>query len=203
MIELLKGILLGFLIAIPVGPIGMLCIQRTLAKGRLSGFISGLGAATADGLYSAVAAFGISIVTSFVAREQFWLRLIGGAILLYIGIQAFRKDIEERSPAAVKGFASGASDYLSTFVLTLTNPSTIISFGIFFVALNFNLDTTAAAVLTVAGVAIGSALWWLALSMVVEKLVVKMKLLSLQTVGKCASGIIIITALLVLGSILK
>ena len=84
---IIKGIIMGFSIAAPVGPIGVLCIRRTISNGRLSGFVSGLGAATADGLYGCVAAFGLTFISSFLVSQQFWLRLIGGAFLCYLGVQ--------------------------------------------------------------------------------------------------------------------
>ena len=85
----LKGLLIGFSIAAPVGPIGLLCIQRTIANGRTSGLVTGLGAATADGLYGVVAAFGLTAISSFLVGQLFWFRLVGGIFLLYLGTKAF------------------------------------------------------------------------------------------------------------------
>src|SRR5512147_2656599 len=85
----LKGLILGFSIAAPVGPIGVLCIRRTLAEGHLTGFLSGLGAATADMLYGSIAAFGLTALTDLLVDQQLWLRLIGGLFLIYLGIRTF------------------------------------------------------------------------------------------------------------------
>lgn len=161
---LLRGLAIGFCIAAPVGPIGVLCIRRTLAQGRASGFISGLGAATADAAYGAVAAFGLTAVTAFLTGEQQWLRLVGGVFLLYLGGKTFFSRPSASSAAAKN--AGLAADYLSTLLLTLTNPATIFSFIAVFAGLG--LGGTAgdfpAALQLVAGVFLGSAFWWLLLS---------------------------------------
>ena len=86
---ILQGILIGVTIAAPVGPIGILCIRRTFAEGRLAGFISGLGAATADAMYGAIAAFGLTFISVFLINQSFWLRLGGGLFLIYLGIMTF------------------------------------------------------------------------------------------------------------------
>src|SRR6202035_4785275 len=105
----LKGLLVGFSIAAPVGPIGLLCIQRTIAYDRKSGLVTGLGAATADGLYGAVAAFGLTAISSFLVGQQFWFRLIGGIFLLYLGAKAFLSRLAEK--AATSNHENLFSDY--------------------------------------------------------------------------------------------
>jgi threonine/homoserine/homoserine lactone efflux protein len=160
---LLKGIIIGFAIAAPVGPIGVLCIRRTLADGRLPGFVSGLGAATADAVYGAVAAFGLTLVTDFLMEGASWLRLIGGAFLLFLGIRTFFARPAERAAPARNGGLVGA--YASTLFLTLTNPTTILSFAAIFAGLGVGSTNDAlSAMLLVLGVFLGSALWWLVLS---------------------------------------
>jgi threonine/homoserine/homoserine lactone efflux protein len=165
----LRGILLGFSIAAPVGPIGVLCIRRTLERGWAAGFVSGLGAATADGFYGAVAGFGLTIVISFLTGVQLWLRLAGGIFLVYLGIVAFRKaaPLPARQSAAAPGGLAGA--YGSTLLLTLSNPATILSFLTIFAGVGVagSAQSIQAAVSLVAGVFCGSALWWLLLSSLV------------------------------------
>lgn len=160
----LRGLAIGFSIAAPVGPIGLLCIRRTLAKGRSSGFVSGLGAATADATYGCVAAFGLTAITAFLTGEQKWLRLIGGIFLLYLGGKTFFSRPASASAAAKS--AGLVADYVSTLLLTLTNPTTILSFIAVFAGLGLGGtqgDFLAASWL-VAGVFLGSAVWWLLLS---------------------------------------
>jgi len=166
---LIKGFLIGFAIAAPVGPIGVLCIRRTLAAGRWVGFLSGLGAATADMLYGSVAAFGLTIIHNILIDHKFGLHLIGGLFLLYLGVRTFLSRPAETA-ASVKSNGSGfAGAYLSTVFLTLTNPATIISFTVIFSGLGFastNGNYLAAAFL-ITGVFLGSAAWWLTLSTMV------------------------------------
>ncbi|KTG08061.1 hypothetical protein AUR66_04420 [Haloferax profundi] len=161
---LLQGIVLGVSIAAPVGPIGVLCIQRTLAKGRWSGFVSGLGAASADAVYGAIAGFGITALSSLFLDYQTGIRLGGGLLLLYLGVQSFRAEPAEAA-ASTSDVRTLAQDFGSTFLLTITNPVTILAFvGIFAgVGVGVSGNYQDAGVL-VAGVFTGSSLWWFVLS---------------------------------------
>jgi threonine/homoserine/homoserine lactone efflux protein len=163
----LKGLILGFSIAAPVGPIGLLCIQRTLQRGRLHGFVSGLGVATADTCYGLVAAFGLGAVTSFLLGIHFWLQLVGGLFLIGLGFKIARTDPGTRS-------AAGDTEpglfhaWASIFMLTLANPATILGFVAAFVALGLGVQPhdLSAGLLLVVGVFLGSAVWWLTLSFI-------------------------------------
>jgi threonine/homoserine/homoserine lactone efflux protein len=140
-----------------------LCIQRTIAYGRTSGLLTGLGAATADALYGAVAAFGLTLISTLLVDQQFWFRLLGGAFLLYLGLRTFATTPAARAPRT--GHKSLVSDYLTTVGLTLTNPTTILSFIAVFAGLGLGATgSVASATLMVSGVFLGSALWWLILS---------------------------------------
>jgi len=130
---ILRGLILGVSIAAPVGPIGLLCIRRTLAYGRWAGLLSGLGAATADGCYGTVAAFGLTFISQFLENQSIWLRVIGGLFLCYLGVTTFlAKPPTETAPLSRTGL-TGA--YVSTLLLTLTNPATILSFVLIFAGL--------------------------------------------------------------------
>ncbi|MBP7075340.1 MAG: LysE family transporter [Rhabdochlamydiaceae bacterium] len=160
----LKGLLLGFSIAAPVGPIGVLCIRKTLQFGRWSGFVSGVGAAVADATYAAIAAFGLTFVSNFLLSGQFWLRLIGGGFLLYLGWKTFIAKPGAQSKEMPH--TSLFYDFISTFCLTITSPMTIITFLALFAGFGFTAiqeDYTQATHL-VLGVFLGSAAWWLILS---------------------------------------
>ena len=160
---LLRGIAIGFSIAAPVGPIGLLCIRRTLADGRTAGFVSGLGAATADAVYGAIAAFGLTLISSALVSQQRPLRLVGGIFLCYLGARTFRARPAERAASARGGGLLGA--YASTLLLTLTNPTTILSFAAIFAGLGMAGDAGyGVAASLVLGVFLGSAAWWLVLS---------------------------------------
>lgn len=169
-ILLLKGIGLGFSIAAPVGPIGVLCIQRTLKKGFPSGFISGLGAATADLFYGSLAGFGALWLGNHLVKIQTPLRVVGGGVLILLGIRAFFQ--KEKDAAKTSSSSHLAGDYLSTFLLTLTNPITIFSFAAVYGGLGLSAGETSPwqMALLVLGVFLGSIAWWLTLSSLVSLL---------------------------------
>src|SRR3990167_9228812 len=160
----LKGLIIGFAIAAPVGHIGVLCIQRSLHDGFKIGLMTGLGAAFADGTYGLIAGFGLTALSSFLTNHQFWIRLIGGLFLLYLGIKLFLTTPREKS--AGNSDRSPWHALLTTFLLTLANPGTILSFIAVFAGLG--LGTTYAdyihAIVLVLGITLGSAIWWLLLS---------------------------------------
>ena len=142
----------------------MLCIRRTLANGRASGLASGLGAATADAIYGCIAGFGLTFISSFLVNQQTWLRLVGGVFLCYLGLKTLLKKPAEQAAGRDDKGLIGA--FASTFLLTLTNPITIISFVAIFAGLGLvgaGGSYLSASVL-VLGVFLGSALWWLILS---------------------------------------
>lgn len=161
---LVKGFVIGFSIAAPVGPIGVLCIRRTLSDGRLTGLVSGMGAATADALYGSVAGFGLTLVSAFLLDQRFWIRLVGGAFLCYLGVKTFLS-MPASQAAQVRG-GGLLSAYISTLFLTLTNPLTILSFAAIFAGLGLGagVGNYASAGVLIAGVFLGSATWWLLLS---------------------------------------
>lgn len=160
---ILKGLVIGFSIAAPVGPIGVLCIRRSLAEGRQVGLATGLGAATADAAYGCIAAFGLTAVSSFLVGHRSWLGFLGGLFLCCLGVRIFISSPASRV-AEIRGCGL-LSAYLSTLFLTLTNPMTILSFVAVFAGFGLGASPDyLAAGLLVAGVFIGSALWWLLLS---------------------------------------
>jgi threonine/homoserine/homoserine lactone efflux protein len=155
-----KGLFVGFFLAAPVGPIAALVIQRTIAKRWLSGFITGLGAATADAIYGALAAFGATFVTDFLIKERSSLQHIGGAILILLGIRLLFTRVKERDEKVETKRHAG--HFLSTLVLTLTNPMTFIAFAAIFTTMGIGV-VRGHSVLTaelVGGVFLGSAAWW-------------------------------------------
>jgi Putative threonine efflux protein len=174
---LLKGLVIGLSIAAPVGPIGLLCIRRTLADGPAHGFASGLGAASADAVYGTVAGFGVALVTDALMGGQVALKLFGGLMLVWLGWSTLRARPADR-PAEARPAAGLTGAYASTFVLTLANPATILSFAAVFGGLGLSTGSVesgaggdgaatgnmVAAAVLVLGVFVGSALWWLLLS---------------------------------------
>jgi threonine/homoserine/homoserine lactone efflux protein len=162
----LKGVAVGLIIAVPVGPVGVLCVRRTIFEGRWFGFVSGLGAASADTVFGVVAGFGLTVISDWLLGWENWLRGFGGLFLLWLGLAALRKRaVTAARPARSANNLLGA--YLTTFVLTLSNPVTILAFIGVFAALGFSghQATLARAGMLVAGVLAGSLLWWAGLSL--------------------------------------
>ncbi len=198
---LLRGLVLGFSIAAPVGPIGLLCIKRTLTEGRVYGLASGLGAAAADGIYGALGAFGISAVIGALTGAQFWLRLVGGLFLLFLGVRSLRERPAEHE-ATVPPSIGLAGAFASTLALTLSNPLTILSFAAMFAGMG-ELTGYANALTLVLGVVAGSALWWLGLSSVVGLLRTRLTPKLLRGLNILSGLVLIVFALFALGGLVS
>jgi threonine/homoserine/homoserine lactone efflux protein len=190
---LLRGLVLGLAVAAPVGPIGVLCIRRSLAEGRTAGFAVGLGAATADAAYGAVAGLGLTVVSTFLVHQQTWLRLVGGVFLCYLGIRTLLARPAERAAGNERRGGGLLGAYTSTFFLTLTNPTTILSFAAIFAGVGVGAegDDFLSVVLLVGGVFLGSALWWLALSTGVGFFRDKLGPRSMRTVNVFSGAVIL------------
>lgn len=161
---LIKGFIIGLSMAAPVGPIGVLTIHRTLIQGRISGFVTGLGAALADTVYGIIAAFGLTAISSFLLNQTLFIQLIGGLCLIFLGIKSFvMKPATSAANVNTKGLIN---QFVTTFLLTLTNPTTILTFLAIFAGLGLGLTETThlSSITFVFGIFIGSALWWLVLS---------------------------------------
>ena len=163
---LAKGLILGFAVAAPVGPIGLLCIRRSLALGVRHGFATGLGAAVADSLYGVIAGFGLSALSNILIAQQTWIRLIGGIFLAYLGVKTLLA--KPASKEAKLETTSILSSFASSLFLTVTNPMTILSFAAAFAGLGLATEggNYLASSMLVLGVFLGSAAWWLILSSV-------------------------------------
>ncbi|MDX1475906.1 MAG: LysE family transporter [Reinekea sp.] len=156
-----KGIVIGVVIAMPVGPVGTLCVQRTITQGKINGFLTGLGATTADVVFGLIAAFGLTVVSNFLIDQQEWIRLVGGIIICLIGVQVFSLETQKKiipitSPNPLNAFGSA-------FLIAITNPITIITFVVMFAGLGLvgSNSQYGPATLTVFGVFVGSGLIWL------------------------------------------
>jgi len=184
------GLLVGFCIAAPVGPIGVLCIRRSLADGRQIGLATGLGAATADAAYGFVAGFGLTAISSFLVGQKLWLGFLGGLFLCYLGIRTF-VSIPVQQAAEIRGDGL-LSAYVSTLFLTLTNPMTILSFVAVFAGfgLGASPDYFSASAL-VGGVFLGSALWWLALSSGVALFRSRVSSSWMRAINRMSGGVIL------------
>lgn len=161
-----KGFIVGLMVSIPLGPIGVLCVQRTLNKGRRSGFISGMGASVADTLFSVVAGLGVVYIISFVRENQFWIQLGGGLIIIFLGIHIFYTNPVRQIKMQRLNRNRLSQDFLSVFFLTISNPMAIFFFLAIFAGIKVAsgpIQINRLSLLTL-GVLAGSASWWFLLS---------------------------------------
>ncbi|MDR2962396.1 MAG: LysE family translocator [Bacteroidales bacterium] len=189
---LFEGFIIGIIVSIPLGPIGVLCIQRTLLQGRRSGFVSGLGAASADSTFAFIAGFGLSFIANFFEEQHFYIMLAGAAVLIFFGIRLFfantikqvrrYKNIQKHNPF---------SDFFSVFGLTLTNPVTILFFGLVFTSLGLVKNNIWHTLTIVAGVFLGTCTWWFVLVSLVSAFRNLFKLRVIFWINK-AAGILIV-----------
>lgn len=192
-VYIFRGMLVGLMVSVPLGPMGVLIIQKTLHKGALSGFIAGMGAACADLFYATVAAFGLGYVVNTVKTHEVILQIVGGIFLLIVGLKIYfdnpLKQIKARRKVTKKGLLG---DFLSLFFLTVSNPVTVIVFMAVFAGTSVFGDTPAfvTEILVLAGVLLGGTAWWYALSTVVNIFRKKFKLRVLVKINR-VSGIII------------
>ncbi len=198
LLVILEGVILGISVSAPVGPIGVLCIQRTLNKGRNFGLVSGIGAALADTFYAVLAAFGISFVV--LDPHNYAFRLIGGTILIVVGVKMFFTDpiAQIRKPTRKRSYLGY---FASTFFLTLTNPLTVVFFAASFATLGLTKYSghPSYLVLMVISVLVGALLWWFSLVFTINAFRKKFRLRSLWWINKI-SGLLI--ALLAVVSII-
>jgi len=196
----LRGFILGFTIAAAVGPISLLVIRRTIAQGRLYGLVSGLGVATADATYGAIAAFGLAAITDVLVNARIVLGLAGGLFLLWLAWQTIRSSPTAAAAPAPTGRRGYAGAYLSILALTMANPMTILSFGALFAGLGVTSGATGDAALVVIGVLLGSAAWWVVLTTAVGRLRGRMTAMWIHRIN-LASGLLIgAFALVAIGS---
>jgi len=187
----IRGLAAGLIIAAPVGPVNVLCIQRSLQKGWRAGIVSGLGAAFADTLYGGIAGFGISLVIGFLLREEFWFRLIGGILLIVIGVIYYFSPAKKLGDG--KNDRSTHSDIVSTFLLAATNPTTVLSFLVVLAMLGLGKQRPLwQTSLLVAGIFCGSMAWWIILasgSNMLRDKVTDRSMLWLNRIGGIAIGV--------------
>ncbi|MDP3684308.1 MAG: LysE family transporter [Ignavibacteria bacterium] len=198
---LLKGMIIGFAMAVPIGPIGIICIRKTLTEGRMRGLIIGLGAATADMLYGSIAAFGLTVISDTLLSQRVWIRLAGGALLLFLGVRTFRA--RPKDPKIEIQSSGRLRSYFTTIFLTLTNPLTVFAFLAVFAALGLGngLSLFSSSVL-VAGVFAGSFLWFLSLSSGATLFRKKLDVIGLRWVNKIAGILIVISGVIAIASLL-
>jgi threonine/homoserine/homoserine lactone efflux protein len=189
---LVRGLIIGIAVAAPIGPVNVLCMHRTLAFGRLNGFTSGLGAAAADATFGLIAAFGVTVVADFLIGQQYWLRLGGGAFLLGLGIRIYLA--KPAAPVTTTDQRGLGWAITSTYLLTITNPLTILSFVGIFAGAGLGQGDTGylGAGIIVLGVFLGSGVWWLALSLGIGMIRHKLDERGLQWINRGSGTVIFV-----------
>ena len=199
-----KGIVVGLSASIPLGPIGVLCIQRTLNKGKTSGFISGLGAAAADGFYAIVAGFSISIIIDSLVEYQLYLRILGGLVLLFLAYKLMTTNPGVQLRKQLRKKRTGLfGDFISIFALTVSNPITVFVFAAIFAGFGIvdKESNSLSVLILILGVLIGASAWWFSLSSVVSIFRKKFKLRRMLIINRIAAVIMIIFGLFIFGTI--
>jgi len=201
MANFMRGVVIGFSIAAPVGPIALLCIRRTLSDGWLVGLISGLGAATADMIYGGVAVFGLRAVSDFLLVQHIWFRTLGGLFLIFLGIRiALSNPTERKEPNPGKSIPG---TFLTSLILTLSNPVTILSFAAMYSGFGVQTGSFTDSTLMIFGVFLGSSLWWFILSGVVNILRTRFTKPLLVWINRLSGGAITVFGIVIVLAVLN
>jgi len=208
---LVSGIVIGIIVAAPVGPVNLICIRRTLAFGPVNGFVSGTGAALGDGVFAAIVAFGLTAISGIISDYEVPILLIGAAILLFMSAHTWRsdprnfvnpeQDPDKSEPITEKSAGNLARAITSTFFLTVTNPATLFGFVALFAGVGKGISPESnyvAAAILVGAVVAGSALWWLVLCAFTGLFHGKMTVGRIQLVNRVSSAMIGVFAVVVL-----
>jgi len=194
----IQGIGIGMLVSAPLGPIGVLVIQKTLNKGKGSGFITGMGAATADTFYAIIAGFGVAIITKFLNAYQQEIRVVGGVVLIGFAYYTFNSNVTKQIRASSTGNKNYLADFFSTFILTISNPVPFVVFGISFASLGMAEKEMIDVLVIVLGVVSGAVLWWFGLVSFVNMFRKKFKLKQLWWINKITGIVVALFAIFVL-----
>lgn len=196
----LLGLIIGLVTSAPIGPVGLLAIQRTLSHGRLAGILSGAGAALADAFYAGLAGLSLSVVSGFLATARFWIHLGAGILCLWFGGRAIFFRPLRQAPTQRHSGRGLLWQFVSSSLLTLANPLTILFFIVVFTTLRLDHTNTSRLLLTVAGVFTGCLLWWTGLSLITARLHSRLHSRTLIMINRISAVFIITLGLIALGS---
>ncbi|MCW3807706.1 LysE family translocator [Plebeiibacterium marinum] len=191
---IVDGLIIGFSASVPLGPIGVLCIQRTLNKGRMAGFFSGLGAAFSDTIYAVIAGFSLSFIVSFIEKQLLYIQIFGAGILILLGVRIFYSNPAKQLRKQKRGKGTLLQDFFSTFLITISNPLAIFLFLAFFASFGVvkSGDNYIKHFLLIAGVMGGASLWWFILTSIVNLFRSKINLRRLWWLNKIAGAAIVV-----------
>lgn len=194
----IDGMIIGFSASVPLGPIGVLCIQRTLNKGRLSGFISGLGAAFSDAIYAVIAGFSLSFIVTFIEQQLLYIQIFGAILLIVLGINIFYSNPAVQLRKQRKGKSNLFQDFFSTFLITISNPLAIFLFLAFFASFGAVKpgDDVSNQFALIGGVLIGASFWWFILSSIISLFRSKINLRRLWWLNKITGAAIVILVII-------
>jgi threonine/homoserine/homoserine lactone efflux protein len=200
---IIKGFIAGVLVSAPLGPIGILCIQRTLNRGRLSGFVSGIGAAVADTVFAIIAGLGLSMIINFIRNQHQYFQIAGGLFVLYIGIRIFYTNPIKQLKLQRLGKTSLSQDFFSVLLLTLSNPIALFLFIGIMAGINIALDSQSLItfLILLAGIFGGAALWWFFISALANRFRKLIRLRSIWWLNKITGSLIFLFGLSVLFSV--
>lgn len=191
---IIKGLIVGFLASVPLGPVGVLCIQRTINKGRISGIFSGMGAATVDAFFALVAALGLTYIINFIEEQHFYIQLIGGAVLIFLGAKIFYTNPIQQIRRHRKKKNKLIEDYFSVLFLTLSNPLAVFLFVAAFAG--FGIVTSHGhsikSYMVIGGVFLGAMIWWFILTFFIDLFRKKFRLKQLWWINKIAGLLIVV-----------
>ena len=199
-----KGFLIGVLVSAPMGPIGLLCVQRTLKKGLWHGFFSGVGAALSDVFYAGIISLGVGFIINFITVNQYTLHIIGSIMLLIFGVYVLRSNPFKWLHEPKENSNSYSQDIVSAFFLTLSNPVIIFLYLLFFARLNFisSEEKLFSILLGLASILVGALSWWLLITFFVDKLRRRMNLKGLWIMNKIVGSVIIALSVFLLISLI-
>jgi len=197
---ILKGILIGLMVSVPLGPMGVVIVQRTLNKGRTSGFVSGLGAATADTLFALIAVMGFGFIIQFIENQRIYIEIIGSLFVIFIGGKIFYSDPIAQIRRGRRKKNTLFADYITVFLMTFSNPLAIFIFIALFAAINLVTDSHRyfSSFLVVLGVFGGAVLWWFTITSVVSHYRQRFRLKRIWWINKITGGIIILLGIIAL-----
>ena len=199
---IISGLLIGILVSAPMGPIGVLCIQRTLNKGRMSGLATGLGASLSDLFYALLTGFGISIVIDFIESNQAPLQIAGSFVLCCFGIYLYRQNPARNIRKRLNQKSSFTQDFASAFLLTLSNPLILFLLIGLFARLNFFVPGMRIGhyILGYVSIILGAFIWWFTITFVIDKVRTRFNLRSLWLINRSIGIIIIVMSLVGVGT---
>lgn len=198
-----KGFFVGLMVTIPLGPIGVLCVQRTLNKGRMSGLFSGLGAAFADSIFAIIASFGITFIISFIKSQQIYFQIFGGVIVIFLGIHIFYTNPVRQLRLQRLSRKKLSQDFFSVFLLTISNPMAVLFFLAMFAGVNISESEHTLINMSslVLGVFSGASSWWFLLSFFVSLFRHRFRLKNIWWMNKVAGVVVFFIGILAILSI--